>query len=67
MAAQTMSALTTRFSSALRSLALVALALVLSFGLTACSGAKAKAPTLSADDIADVAAYVESMSQKGWA
>ena len=52
MAAQSMSALITRLSSALRSLALVALALVLSFGLTACSGAKAKAPTLSAEDIA---------------
>jgi len=25
------------------------------------------AAKLSADDIADVAAYVESMSQKGWA
>jgi len=59
MAAQTMSALTTRFSSALRSLALVALALVLSFGLTACSGAKAKAPTLSADDIAVIERQAE--------
>jgi hypothetical protein len=59
MAAQTMSALTTRFSSALRSLAIVALALVLSFGLTACSGAKAKAPTLSADDIAVIERQAE--------
>ncbi|MGA0021587.1 MAG: photosystem II protein PsbQ, partial [Vulcanococcus sp.] len=54
-----MSALTTRFSSALRSLALVALALVLSFGLTACSGSKAKAPTLSADDIAVIERQAE--------
>ncbi|MGA0969643.1 MAG: photosystem II protein PsbQ, partial [Vulcanococcus sp.] len=37
--------------SGLRRLALAALALVISFGLTACGGAKAKAPTLSADDI----------------
>ena len=59
MAAQSMSALTTRFSSALRSLALVALALVLSFGLTACSGSKAKAPTLSADDIAVIERQAE--------
>ena len=35
----------------LRRLALAALALVISFGLTACGGDKAKAPTLSADDI----------------
>jgi photosystem II protein PsbQ len=59
MAAQSMSALTTRFASALRSLALVALALVLSFGLTACSGAKAKAPTLSAEDIAVIERQAE--------
>lgn len=59
MAAQSMSALTTRFASALRSLALVALALVLSFGLTACSGGKAKAPTLSADDIAVIERQAE--------
>lgn len=37
--------------SALRRLGLLALAVVLSFGLTACGGAKAKAPTLSTDDI----------------
>ena len=37
--------------SGLRRLALAALALVVSFGLTACGGDKAKAPTLSADDI----------------
>ena len=37
--------------SGLRRLALAALALVISFGLTACGGAKAKAPTLSAVDI----------------
>ncbi|WP_254896427.1 photosystem II protein PsbQ [Synechococcus sp. HK05] len=54
-----MSALTTRFASALRSLALVALALVLSFGLTACSGGKAKAPTLSTEDIAVIERQAE--------
>ena len=37
--------------SGLRRLALAALALVISFGLTACGGDKAKAPTLSTDDI----------------
>jgi len=37
--------------SALRRLSLLALAVILSFGLTACGGAKAKAPTLSTDDI----------------
>ena len=37
--------------SGLRRLALTALALVISFGLTACGGDKAKAPTLSTDDI----------------
>ncbi len=36
----------------LRRLLMVALAAVLCFGLTACSGAQAKAPTLSTDDIA---------------
>ena len=59
MAAQSMSALITRLSSTLRSLALVALALVLSFGLTACSGGKAKAPTLSAEDIAVIERQAE--------
>jgi photosystem II protein PsbQ len=37
--------------SGLRRLALAALALVISFGLTACGGGNAKAPTLSTDDI----------------
>ena len=37
--------------SGLRRLALAALALVISFGLTACGGSNAKAPTLSTDDI----------------
>jgi len=40
-----------QLSSTLRRLALAALALVISFGLTACGGANAKAPTLSTDDI----------------
>ncbi|MEY3767441.1 MAG: photosystem protein PsbQ [Cyanobacteriota bacterium] len=59
MAAQSMSALITRFTSTLRSLALVALALVLSFGLTACSGGKAKAATLSPEDIAIIERQAE--------
>ena len=59
MAAQSMSALITRLSSTLRSLAFVALALVLSFGLTACSCGKAKAPTLSAEDIAVIERQAE--------
>ena len=37
--------------SALRRFGLLVLAVVLSFGLTACGGANAKAPTLSTDDI----------------
>ena len=51
MAAQPLPALLTQLTSALRRLGLLALALVLSVGLTACNGAQAKAPSLSADDI----------------
>lgn len=43
----------------LRRLALVALAGVLCFGLTACGEGKAKAPTLSADDIAAIERQAE--------
>ena len=43
----------------LRRLALVVLAGVLCLGLTACDGGKAKAPTLSADDIA----YIERQAE----
>ena len=46
-----MSALITQLSSSLRRLALVALAVVLSFGLTACDGGKSRAATLSPEDI----------------
>jgi photosystem II protein PsbQ len=49
----------TETSASLRRLALVALAVVLSFGLTACSGGNAKAPTLSADDIAVIERQAE--------
>jgi photosystem II protein PsbQ len=59
MAAQSMPALINQFSASLRRLALVALAVVLSFGLTACSGANAKAPSLSADDIAVIERQAE--------
>jgi hypothetical protein len=59
MAAQSMSALINQLSASLRRLALVALAVVLSFGLTACSGGNAKAPTLSADDIAVIERQAE--------
>ena len=54
-----MSALITQLSSSLRRLALVALAVVLSFGLTACSGGKAKAATLSPEDIAIIERQAE--------
>jgi len=54
-----MPALINQFSASLRRLALVALAVVLSFGLTACSGANAKAPSLSADDIAVIERQAE--------
>jgi photosystem II protein PsbQ len=58
MAAQPLPALT-QFAHTLRRIALVALALVLSVGLTACSGGKAKAATLSADDIATIERQAE--------
>ena len=54
-----MSALITQLSASLRRLALVALAVVLSFGLTACSGGKAKAATLSPEDIAIIERQAE--------
>jgi photosystem II protein PsbQ len=43
----------------LRRLVMLALAAVLCFGLTACSGAQAKPPTLSADDIALITRQAE--------
>jgi photosystem II protein PsbQ len=43
----------------LRRLVMVALAAVLCFGLTACSGAQAKAPSLSAKDIAVIERQAE--------
>jgi photosystem II protein PsbQ len=59
MAAQPLSALLSQLSSTLRRLALLALAVVLSFGLAACEGGKARAATLSADDIAAIERQAE--------
>ena len=47
-----MPALLSQLSTALKRLSLLALAVVLSFGLVACDSGKAKAATLSAEDIA---------------
>ena len=54
-----MSALINQLSASLRRLALVALAVVLSFGLVACDSGKAKAATLSPEDIA----YIERQAE----
>jgi photosystem II protein PsbQ len=59
MAAQPLTALLSQLSTALRRLSLLALAVVLSVGLVACDGGKAKAPQLSADDIA----YIERQAE----
>jgi len=55
MAAQLVSAL----RPALRNLALLCLTLVLSLGLTACGGAEAKPPTISAADLATIQRQAE--------
>jgi len=54
-----MSALTTTVLQHLRRLALLVVGTVLCFGLTACGEGKAKAPTLSADDIAIIERQAE--------
>lgn len=54
-----MSALLPALQQLLRRLALVLLAGVLCFGLTACGEGKAKAPSLSADDIAAIERQAE--------
>jgi photosystem II protein PsbQ len=59
MAAQPMPALLSQLSTALKRLGLLALAMVLSFGLAACDSGKARAATLSADDIA----YIERQAE----
>ena len=59
MAAPSMSALLSQLTSALRRLGLLALAVVLSFGLAACDSGKARAATLSADDIAAIERQAE--------
>ena len=60
-----MSALITQLSSSLRRLALVALAVVLSFGLTACDGGKSRAATLSPEDIAIIERQAEGFLAAG--
>ena len=59
MAAQPLSALLPQLSTMLRRLALLSLAVVLSFGLAACDGGKSRAATLSADDIAVIERQAE--------
>ena len=59
MVAQPLPALLTQLTDGLRRLALLGLALVLSVGLTACSGGKAKAATLSPEDIAIIERQAE--------
>ncbi|MBM5801246.1 MAG: photosystem II protein PsbQ [Cyanobacteria bacterium K_DeepCast_35m_m2_023] len=59
MPVSTMTALTTTVLQHLRRLVLLLLGAVLCFGLTACGDAKAKAPTLSADDIAVIERQAE--------
>ncbi|MFM2081021.1 MAG: photosystem protein PsbQ [Cyanobacteriota bacterium] len=54
-----MPALLSQLSTALKRLGLLALAMVLSFGLAACDSGKARAATLSADDIA----YIERQAE----
>lgn len=59
MAAPSMSALLSSLTTALKRLGLLALAVVLSFGLAACDSGKARAASLSADDIA----YIEHQAE----
>ncbi|MEY3930578.1 MAG: photosystem protein PsbQ [Cyanobacteriota bacterium] len=59
MAAQPMPALLSQLTSALKRLGLLALALVLSFGLAACDAGKARPASLSADDIAAIERQAE--------
>lgn len=59
MPVSTMTALTTTVLQHLRRLVLLLLGAVLCFGLTACGEAKAKPPTLSADDIAVIERQAE--------
>ena len=54
-----MSALLSSLTTALKRLGLLALAVVLSFGLAACDSGKARAASLSADDIA----YIERQAE----
>ena len=54
-----MPALLSQLSTALKRLGLLALAVVLSFGLAACGGGNAKAPSLSIDDIAVIERQAE--------
>jgi photosystem II protein PsbQ len=59
MAAQPMPALLSQLTTAFKRLGLLALALVLSFGLAACDAGKASTPSLSADDIAAIERQAE--------
>ena len=59
MAVQRVSAFLQTLRSSLRSLALVAMALVLSLGLVACSGAQAKPPTISPADLEIISRQAE--------
>ena len=54
-----MTALLSQLSTALKRLGLLALVVVMSFGLAACDGATAKATSLSADDIAAIERQAE--------
>ncbi len=54
-----MPALLSPLTSALKRLGLLALALVLSFGLAACDAGQARTPSLSADDIAAIERQAE--------
>ena len=54
-----MTALLSQLTTALKRLGLLALVMALSFGLAACDGAKAKAASLSADDIAFIERQAE--------
>ncbi len=59
MAAPRVSAFLQTLRSSLRSLAVLALALMLSVGLVACSGAEAKPPTISPADLAIIQRQAE--------
>jgi len=59
MAVQRVSAFLQTLRSSLRSLALLVMALVLSVGLVACSGAEAKPPTISPADLAIISRQAE--------